>query len=290
MSINSISKIRQVNIDNLKLLSKRGNSKTYISEDNKWAIKFATDDAGNTLDDYKRRQFCSQIIENLHINTPKVRDIVCDADGNLALEYEYIEDKISYARKVSNNPENVEDYMKNLTTFIKNIHNTKVVKEDLKSVEEMIEQTLRENVDIFDKERRIKIEKTISKIENTETLLHLDLQPANYILSKKGTMMIDLDTICYGNPIYDLAFFYYIYHFIRPESIELLSRCSTDIADKMWRFFIKHYKKLDSEKEIDDFNEYIVPYSIISAIAMLSIIKKDGVKKFVAENFDKYVK
>lgn len=288
--MSSILNIKEVNIDKLKILSERGNSNTYISEDNKWLIKFATDDAGNSLEDYKKKQMHSQLIKELNINTPSVRDIVCDKNGNFALEYEYIEDKVSFSRSVANDPENVDKYMKDLANFVKNIHNVKVSKEHLKSVEELVDKAINENANLFDKEQIIKVEKIMSNTENTGTLLHHDLQPGNYIMSKRGTMMIDLDTICYGNSIYDLAFFYYIYHFIEPSHIEKLSRCSVDIADKMWRCFIKYYKNFHTEKEIDGFNEYIQPYSIISAIAMFAVVKKNGPKKFVTDNFNKYIK
>lgn len=282
--------MKQIEIEKLIDLSERGNSKTYITKDKKWVIKFASSDAGNTLEDYEKRQRNSKIAESLEIKTPKVGDIVVNKDGSYGLEYEYIEDKKSYARMVCENPEKVEEYMKDLAVFVKENHNKAVDKKSLLSIEEVVEKTMNENSDIFDETRKEKIKRTMSKIDNTGTFLHLDLQSGNYILSKKGTMIIDLDTICYGNPIYDLAFFYNIYHLLQKEHIEKISRCSVDLADKMWRFFIKHYKGFNTEKEIEEYNEYIKPYAFISSVAMLHTVKKEGPKRMFAEKFNQYIK
>lgn len=292
--------MKEINKKDLKELSKRKNSETFITNDNKWIIKFDHTFSESRNNNYEKEIFSTNFLRSLNVPTPEVGEIVKDKEGDLGLEYEYIEDKVSFSRAVSKNPEKIEEYMIRFSELAKKIHSTNINKNNIKtdikgckyilSIEELINQTLEKRKNIYTEDRVNKIKNIMSNIEKTNNLLHLDFQPGNYIMSKKGDFMIDLQTISYGNPLYDIGLFYYLYHYISEEGLKAVSRCEKDLAIKMWRTFIKYYYNFINEKEIDDFEEKIRPISILSAIAVDNYIHHDSIQEYIDKNFENLIK
>lgn len=77
-----------------------------------------------------------------------------------------------------------------------------------------------------------------------------------------------------------------MYHNISETGTKKLSRCDKNLSEKMWRCFIKYYYDFKSEKDTDDFNEYIKPYAILSAIALDVFIPLEHVQQYIDRNFE----
>lgn len=278
--------MKKVNTKVLTKISERRNSNVYVSNDKKWLYKFPTTCLENEIDHYKKDIEKTNYILSLGIKTPKIGDIIEDENGNIGLEYEYIKNKISFSRAVSENPDKVDEYMKELAKITKPLHNIKCNNDKIRKITDIIKEDLVIRKDIYNDERIKVINNILNTIEDTDTFLHLDFQPGNYIMSNDDRYIIDLFTICKGNSIYDIGTFYYLYHNISENGTKNLSRCDKNLSEKMWRHFIKHYYNFNGEKEVDVFNEYIKPYAILSAIALDMFIPLEHVQQYIDKNFE----
>lgn len=279
--------MKKVIVKNLIVLSKRRNSISYLSTDKKWIYKFVLNAASNKEDNYKNNIALTNIITSFGIKTPKVGEIIEDENGNIGLEYEYLESKISLSHAVAEDPSKVEKYMKSLSDIGKRIHSISCDDARIVSINDLIEKDLIKRKNIYNGSRVRIVHKLMDMVEDTNTILHLDFQPGNYIMSKDDIYMIDIGSLCKGNEIYDLGVFYYLYHNISDEGAKRLSRCERDLSEKMWRSFVKYYYDFKTEKEIDDFNEYIKPYAILSAIAIDIYMPIESVVEYIDTNFEK---
>lgn len=278
--------MKKVNTKELIKVSERRNSNNYVSNDKKWLYKFPTTCLKNAIDDYKKEVEKTNIVLSLGIMTPKIGDIIEDENGNIGIEYEYIEDKISFSRAVSENPDKVDEYMKEFSKIAKAVHNTNCNNDKIRKITDIIKEDLVIRKNIYNDKRIKVINNVLNTIEDTDTFLHLDFQPGNYIMAKNTNYIIDLLTICKGNSIFDIGMFYYLYHNISEAGTKKLSRCDKDLSEKMWECFIKHYYDFKSEKEIDDFNEYIKPYATLSSIALDVFMPFEHVRQYIDKNFE----
>ena len=93
----------------------------------------------------------------------------------------------------------------------------------------------------------------ISSIPPRDTLLHGDIHAGNVIINRSGAHLIDMDTISFGHPVFDLAITEaHIYHGIAQKVVDLdiSLESATRSADVLWGATLRRYFQGRSEDEI----------------------------------------
>lgn len=120
-----------------------------------------------------------------------------------------------------------------------------------------------------------KLKKLIEELPEKNTMIHGDLHIKNIMLQNDETLLIDMDTLCYGHPLYELAFIFNAYKgfgVVHKEKIENFLGFSIDIAHEIWRRTLETYLGTDDAarmKEVED---------KASIIGYMRLMRRDIVK------------
>ena len=279
--------IKNFDLTGWTCFSERRNSKSYMSADKKWMVKFGTEFAPMTLESLEKEMEVTKKALAIGVKTPKVDDIVELPTGELGLIYEYIEGKKSIARAAGEDTANIDLYMKRFARIAKDLH-SKVC--DVNNFESMEERT-REQIlkwDIMSEAQKEKSLKLIDGIEKMNTCIHGDFQSGNFIMTDTEEFVIDLGNIAYGNPDYDIGCLYFFFHYFPSYVTDRLFHCEPKYLDTMWNSFIKYYFDTTNEKSLAELNKKYAKYGIVCFFSLLKNIDPgQEIKMAVDQYFDK---
>ncbi len=267
--------------------SERRNSKSYVSADKKWMVKFGTDFAPMTLESLEKEMEVTKKAIEIGVKTPKVDDIVELPSGELGLIYEYVEGKKSISRAAGDDVENYDMYMKRFAHIAKDLHSKVCDPNKFESYEDRVREQV-QKWDILNESQKEKALKLIDGIEKKNTCIHGDFQTGNFIMTDKEEFVIDLGTIAYGNPDYDIACYYFFTHYFPQYVTDRLFHCETKYLDLMWRSFVKYYFDITSEKAIDELCDKYAKYALVCFFGLLKFVDPGTeIKDAVDAHFDK---
>lgn len=282
--------IKNFDLNGWTLFSDRRNSKSYYSADKKWMVKFNTEVADQNIESFERDKAISEKALSIGIKTPKVGDIVSLPDGTCGLIYEYIEGKKSIARAISEDLDNIDYYIERFVKASKDFHSKICDTKNTVAWEERILKRI-EMYPLLNDEQKIKVREFIDKIEKKENAILGDFHTGNFIITKDKEYVIDLGSLSYGNPIYDIAIFNW-FTCIFPEAFaERIFHCKREHQIKMWESFVRQRFAYTSMEDINKFTEAIKKYALISIFGMYDFIDPTPdiplFKKIYDDLFDK---
>ena len=123
--------------------SERRNSKSYMSSDKKWMVKFGTEFAEATLPILEHEMEVTKKALEVGVKTPKVDEIIELPSGKLGLIYEYIEGKKSIARAAGEDTDNIDYYMKRFARISKDLHSKVCDPNIFESVEDRVREQIK---------------------------------------------------------------------------------------------------------------------------------------------------
>lgn len=276
--------IKNFDLTGWTCFSERRNSKSYLSPDKKWMVKFGTEFAKATMEVLEHEIEVSSKALEVGVKTPKVGEIIELPSGELGLIYEYIEDKISIARAAGKEPEKMDYYMKRFARIAKDMHSKECDISKFESIEDRVREQIRKR-DILTEAQKEKAYKLIDSIERKNTFIHGDFQTGNFILSGDEEYVIDLGAIAYGNPEYDVACFYYFCHYFPAYVTDRIFHCEQKYLSGMWRSFIKYYYDTTDEKVLDEITRKNAKAALVCFFGQLKNIEPG---KELNDAMDKY--
>ena len=281
--------IKNFDLTGWTLFSERLNSKSYVSADRKWMLKLGGETVDNNIESLEYDREATEKALEVGIKTPKVGDIVETKDGTLGLIYEYIDGKKSIARAMSEDLDNIDYYAKRFAHISRDMH-SKVC--DVKKFESMKERTIGQikEKDVLTEAQKERAIKLLDTIDDKNNFLHGDFQPANFIITKDEEYVIDLRTIAYGNPDYDLAFYYFFSHRFSPEGTARVFHCDSKYVQLMWDNFIKYYFEVQSEKAIKELSDKYAKLSLVCFFELFKFLEvRPNFRKTIVDAFDKEI-
>lgn len=102
----------------------------------------------------------------------------------------------------------------------------------------------------FSDERNNKLKALIDAIPETGKMLHGDYHIKNIMYQNNETLLIDMDTLCTGHPIYELAFMFNAYKgfgLVDKRKIEDFFKISTETTLNIWKRSLELYFDTDDE-------------------------------------------
>ena len=184
---------------------------------------------------------------------------------------------------------NIDYYAKRFARVSRDMH-SKVC--DIKKFESMKERTITQikEKDILTEQQKERAYKLLDTVEDKNNFLHGDFQPANSIITKDDEYVIDLRTIAYGNPDYDLAHFYFFSHRFSPDGTQRVFHCEQKYVLLMWDNFLKYYFEIQSEKAIKEISDKYAKLSLACFFELFKFLDiREGFRKTIVEAFDKEI-
>ena len=184
------------------------------------------------------------------------------------LIYEFL-DSTSVGKELADHPERVREIGEIMGTLLKELH--EAPRKDLKleymndRVNSWIDRI--ENKFIKEKDARM-LRQIVKAIPRGDCLLHCDFHEGNVMIHNGEYVLIDIDEVCIGHPLYDMTY-HYINHELLAKQPEMLLK-STGLTPKLAKQSARitretYFKAMDKKKEIlyKDLMTGFVPFLLV---------------------------
>lgn len=159
----------------------------------------------------------------------------------------------SFSALIAENPEKLDEYVKIYADMLKNIHSKQVEKGELNDIKNLVLQWVDTDSPYLGEETAEKLKKLINKVSDTLNVLHCDYHTNNIMMQNNEALLIDMDTLSYGYPIFELANIYITYVGFgeeEPTAVESFIGLPYETAVKIWKKFLPIYLGTDDEAKI----------------------------------------
>ena len=205
----------------------------------------------------------SWAIMDLGLKIPRAYRMVTDGK-RVGVEFERIVDKRSFARAISQEPENLEKYAALFARQCLALHATPCNTEVFTSVNDHFNRVIDASKD-FNEEEKARLHAFVDGIPVATTCLHGDMHIGNLIMAGDDIYWIDLSDFRYGDPRFDIGMLYFV----------CISNPDDDMAQKLfhvshaqmvqvWNVFVKTY--YGPEADLSAVDREIAPFAALYMI------------------------
>lgn len=197
---------RRISLDGAEVIGQGANGKVYRINDDTIVKVYINPDSFN---DIKRERELAKKAFVLGIPTAISYDIarVGESYGTV---FEMLNAK-SFAKLVALNPEKLDYYVNLYVDLLKKIHGTLVKEGDMPDMKEVALTWAKFDVDYLPKETGEKLVALVDTVPKDNHMLHGDYHIKNVMMQDEEVLLIDMDTLCVGNPVFELGSMYNAY-------------------------------------------------------------------------------
>lgn len=163
-------------------------------------------------------------------------------------------DARSYSQMILDDPDNRDKYITEYALLLKKIHSTQVKADDMPDIKLTINKWLETDKPHLPKETYSKLAKLIADVPDTLNMLHCDYHTNNVMYQNGEALLIDMDTLSHGHPIFELANVYITYvgfGEVDPAMVEKFLGMPYETAKYIWKKFLPIYLGTDDEAFIE---------------------------------------
>lgn len=241
---------RVLSVEGCEVIGQGANGKVYRI-DSDTIVKVYLD--SNALPEIHRSRELARLAFVAGVPTAISYDVVRIEGGGYGAVYELL-DATSYAKLLISGEKTIDEVAEMSIRLLKLIHSRTVKSDklpDMKTVAldwvEFLKNYLPENL-------CTKLVTLISEVPEDEHLMHGDFHVKNIMLQNGESLLIDMDTLCHGHPIFELASMYNAYvgfGIVDPVRIYRFFGISGDICFALWRKSLELYLGTDDAETIE---------------------------------------
>jgi len=239
---------RQMSVEGCRIIG-RGAKGTVYRYDADTVVKVYND--SDCLPDIQKERELARKAFVLGIPTAISYDVVRVGD-KFGSVFELLDAK-SYSQLILEEPEKLEARVQEYAELLRTIHGTAVKETDMPDGRPRVDRWVSFAREFLSPEDGQKLSRMATAIPDRMTMLHGDYH-TNNIMSQNGeTLLIDMDTLCYGHPIFELAnvFVSYVaFAQIDPKIMEDFFGFDVETGKKIWQAFLPAYLGTENEKKI----------------------------------------
>ena len=173
-----------------------------------------------------------------------------------------------------NNDDDLDSFTKNSAQILKTMHSKEISDGKLPSRKKVVINLLNECENSFKKETFEKLHNLLETIPEMNTLLHCDFHVKNIMMQNDELLLIDMDKLSTGHPIFEFASMFATYEgfaCIDKQNTDKFLGVPLDITKKLFDKTFKYYYDNKSEEELESIK---LKLSIISYIQILNLRSK----------------
>ncbi len=174
-------------------------------------------------------------------------------------------------------PENADEIIKRYTYLIRSVHAIEMKPGELPTAREKYFNRLEVIKDHISADVYSRLHSLLFDLPEDLHIIHGDIQMKNVMLSEDEPMLIDMDNLSTGQPIFDLQAIYVCYKaFLEDEpdnGLKFLG-ISKEMCDRIWDGVIKYYFPDRSDKERDQIADKICVAAYIRFLHMMVVSDK----------------
>jgi len=267
MNTTSKQEYELINLEDYTQSGEGGTALSYSHKDGKTLAKLFMKGMG--AETAEREFLVNKTVYEMGILTPKPIRLVTDGE-RFGAEYELIRNKRSFARIISQEPEQLEPLSLRFAQLAREIHQTPADTSRLPSMKDLIREQIVRYTDVPG-DIREKALQFLESIPDTPTCLHGDLHIGNIITDGERTLWIDVGDFAYGVPEWDLCMMYYATNFMSEQRADSIFHLPIAVLRQHWAVFAMAYYGISDQEELKKKEQALLPYF---AVKMLFIISK----------------
>ena len=191
---------RRLSVDNCEIIGKGANGAVYrYNEETIVKVYFNSD----ALPDIQRERELARKALVLGINTAIPYDVVRVGEG-----YGTVMELLaatSLSKMMKKDPDHPEVPLKYYVDMLKQIHSTNVQPGDMPDMKQVALDWAAFDRDHLPKEIGDKLYQMVAAVPEQHTMLHGDYHTNNIMVRDGEALLIDMDTLCMGHPIFELG-------------------------------------------------------------------------------------
>lgn len=244
---------RVVSVEGCEVIGEGANGKVYRIDGDNVVKTYKNADA---LKDIQHEREVARLTLVLGIPTAISYDVVKVGESYGSV-FELLDAK-SFAKILAREPEKFDWCVEEYVEMLKKIHGTIVPAGKLPSAKENLIARIRRAEKALPEDAGSKLAALTEAIPEDDHMVHGDYHTKNIVLSAGEVLVIDMDTLSVGHPVFDLVQMYnaYIgYSEKDPDVVMKFQGFSQEIADRFWHDSLALYLGTKDEtkiKEVED--------------------------------------
>jgi uncharacterized protein (TIGR02172 family) len=194
---------RHLSVEGCEVIGQGSNGKVYRLDPETIIKVYNNPDA---LPEIKRETDLARKAFVLGIPTAIPYDVVRVGEGYGSV-FELLNAK-SFSKLISEEPSKLDYYVGLYVQLLKKIHSTHVKADAMPSIKEVALGWADYLKDHLPPEQSAKLSKLIAETPDRDTMIHGDYHTKNVLMQKGEVLLIDMDTLSYGHPIFEFSSIY----------------------------------------------------------------------------------
>lgn len=165
----------------------------------------------------------------------------------------------SFSKLISTHPKDIMKYIHLYVDLLKKIHSTVVKPGDLPDMNKTAIGWVNYLKDKLPSDQWEKLYALISAIPEDLHMLHGDYHTKNIMMQNGEVLLIDMDTLAAGSPVYEFSFMYNSYigyeETLSPEEKGKFLGLTTEQQEMIWTETLKEYFGTDDPKKLDEITQ-----------------------------------
>ena len=236
---------RRISVEGCEFIAKGANGAVY-RYDNETIVK--TYFAKDALPEIKQERENARRAFVLGINTAIPYGIVRVGEGYGTVTE--LLNALSITKLIKNNPDDMTEAVKYYVDMLKSIHAVKAEDGELPDMKEIALSWAEFVAPHLPEEQSKKLRALIEAVPKQNTLMHGDYHTNNIMVQNGEPLLIDMDTLCMGHPVFELGSMFNAFigfSELDPDDIMRFMGYSLETARKFWDMALKMYLGTDDE-------------------------------------------
>ena len=230
---------KKISIEGCEFIAKGANGAVYRYDDETIVKTYFSKDA---LPEIQQERESARKAFILGVNTAIPYGIVRVGEGYGSVTE--LLDSTNVTKLICNDPENLEKPVEYYVDLLKSIHAVEAEEGDFPDMKEIALDWARFVCDYIPEAQGKKLVSMIEAIPKMNVLLHGDYHTNNVMMQKGEPLIIDLDTLCVGHPIFELGSMYNAalgFSEFNHEEIKHFMGYDRETSERFWHLSIKRY-------------------------------------------------
>ncbi|MEG2107537.1 MAG: anti-sigma factor antagonist [Clostridia bacterium] len=232
----------------------------------------------DSLPEIKRERELARKAFVLGIPTAIPYDVVKVGDGYGSV-FELLNAK-SFAKLLAKEPEKLDYYVKLFIDVLKKLHSTHVQPGDMPNMKDVALDWVDYLKTHLEAKHYEKLKRMVSEVPERSTMIHGDYHIKNIMMQNDEVLLIDMDTLSYGHPIFEFAQIYLTYvgfgEYDHNVSVNFLG-LSYEMTNQLWASSIREYFNTLDENAISEIFAKIKVISYTRIVRRMLRREKDNV-------------
>ncbi len=162
----------------------------------------------------------------------------------------------SFAKIVRGEPEKLNEVTEEYIRLLKQIHSTEVAKGEMPEMKAVAVKWVKDLKDALPEDTYNKLFALIEAVPQKNTMLHGDYHFNNVMVQNGETLLIDMDTLCVGHPVFEFASIFLAYvGFSELDNTSVLKFMGIpyELSVKIWDLILKLYFDTEDAEKLAEY-------------------------------------